>query len=263
MLVFAVLTDTSGITASDANVLVVHRPEHQLARACMHACACCVCSCAIARQLIHLLTCVLMLVIICATWLCAQPLFVVTFAAVTAEAYMKAITAASNMPPPRGLNAAALAAMMGLAGGLMAAPAPAPPVFIPFAGAPRFAAAPPAPAPAYAPSHALRRVGAPSSGAPAAQCGAACGARFSLRELCLARSTGRDGSSGVERPLLLFHLCCAAAAPWAAQLALQPLLREHHARPPAGDAPLSERELAAVYEELGSDEKRARRRQPG
>jgi hypothetical protein len=167
----------------------------------------------------------------------AQPLFVVSFSPVSPEAYAKAAMAA------------------------MAAAAP-PPMFTPFTGAPRFAAAPAAPAPAYAPSHTLRRAGAPRSDAPALRCGA-CAERLSLRELCLARATGRDASSGVERQQLLFHLRCAAQAAWAAELALQPLLREHHARPPAGEAPLTERELAAVYEELGSDEKRARQRRPG
>ena len=35
MLVFAVLTDRSGVTVDGPGVVVVHRPEHQLVRACV------------------------------------------------------------------------------------------------------------------------------------------------------------------------------------------------------------------------------------
>jgi hypothetical protein len=35
MLVFAVLTDKSGVTADANSILVVHRSEHQLARTCV------------------------------------------------------------------------------------------------------------------------------------------------------------------------------------------------------------------------------------
>ena len=167
-----------------------------------------------------------------------QPLFVVTFAAM----------AAAGMPA-----ALATAAM----GGLVPPRLPPPRMFMPFTGTPRFAAPAAAPPPAYAPVYALRRAGAAHIAAPALQCGA-CAARLATGTLCVARSVGRD-DAGRQ----LFHLRCAAGAPWAAQLPLQPMLRDHHARPPAGEAPLTERELATVYEELGSDAQRARRRTPG
>jgi hypothetical protein len=69
----------------------------------------------------------------------------------------------------------------------------------------------------------------------------------------------------------LFHLRCAATATWAAEVPLQPLLHDYKAAASAMAAfaplnarvqavPLTERELAIIYEELGSDERRAKRR---
>ena len=98
------------------------------------------------------------------------------------------------------------------------------------------------------------------------------------------RRGGRlDGSSdedelepgyGAPQQLDLYHLRCAATAAWAPEVPLQPLLRDYAAAsgaqqaPPgfapvaarAHTAPLTERELAVIYEELGSDERRAMRR---
>ena len=70
----------------------------------------------------------------------------------------------------------------------------------------------------------------------------------------------------------LFHLRCAATATWAADVPLQPLLRDYAAAAAVSSkpayaplaraqaVPLTERELAIIYEELGSDERRAKRR---
>jgi hypothetical protein len=173
-----------------------------------------------------------------------QPLFVISFAEPDQHAVMAAMMgggAVGGLPP------AALAALAKL-GFPKGPPPPAPPLV--FQGTPHFAAGPIAPPRALAPSYSLRHAAAAAAGAPASRCGA-CAAQLAPRELALGRSAQQDT---VAR-LVVFHLRCAVRAPWAAEFALQPLLRELRG------AALTAEELAEVYETLGSDEKRALRQQ--
>jgi hypothetical protein len=105
-------------------------------------------------------------------------------------------------------------------------------------------------APARAPACAtLRRAAA----AELARC-ASCTALLHRAELVVCRTA--DGTQQ-------FHLRCAAAAAWAAELELPPMLRDFVAKSGmAGTAALTELELALIYEELGSDERRAKRHKP-
>lgn len=187
MLVFAVLIDKSGLTASNEVAVVVHRPAHQL------------------------------------------PLFVITF-----KPNQEAMAAAMG-----GIMAAAVAAAAGGAG------FNAPPAFVPFSGAGNVLSAPA--------RHVLRRAAPSRLGAPL-RC-SACAVALASAELALCRTGGADRVD-------TFHLRCAAAAQWAPDVPLQPLLRDYAARAEGGGAdatPLTDRELAVVYEELGSDERRAKR----
>ena len=178
----------------------------------------------------------------------SQPLFVITFQNVKPQDMMAAINA-----------------QMGAAGGAAAAPGPfwgmpPAPTFTPFSGGGRMLSAPV--------RHTLRRAAPAAPGAPPQLC-RTCAAALRGGELALGRT-----ADGAPQQLDLYHLRCAATAAWAAEVPLQPLLRDYAAAsgaqqaPPgfapvaarAHTAPLTERELAIIYEELGSDERRAMRR---
>ncbi len=237
MLVFAVLSDRSGITHDNETTVVVHRSEHQLVSSCPQA--------RIARASACADVCML-----------AQPLFVISFHSVDEKAVERSIQQQTVL--------AAKAAMAGGAGGAMAAlfgggagpfgpMLPPPPRFMPFSGGGRVLSAPSLrpPMPAAAPTrHALCRAAEPLQ-----RCGG-CSAPLRRAELAISRAS--DGARGPA----LFHLRCARGAPWAAELPLQALLQKHTARAQragdASDAALTERELAVVYDELGSDDKRRR-----
>ena len=180
----------------------------------------------------------------------AQPLFVITF----------------NNPDPHEMMMGAMTALM--PGGAATAPGPfwnlpPRPVFAPFTGGGRMLSAPA--------RHTLRRAAPAAPGMPPQYC-RACAAALRGGELSLCRS-----ADGAPHLIDAFHLRCAAAAAWAAEVPLQPLLRDYaaaaSAQQKAGSsmsfsgglaraqaAPLTERELAVIYEELGSDERRAKRR---
>ena len=104
-------------------------------------------------------------------------------------------------------------------------------------------------------NHVLRRATPTLPDAPPRRC-AACTAPLSRSELALGR-TGTDATGAAK--LDLHHLRCAgpAKAPWAFQASLQPMLREYAKRAQRGAPPLTDRELAVIYEEFGSDERRA------
>ena len=81
-------------------------------------------------------------------------------------------------------------------------------------------------------------------------------------ELALGRT-----ADNAPQQLGLFHLRCAATATWAAEVPLQPLLRDYAAAAEGRGAQqnkaasLTERELAIIiYQELRGDERRAKRR---
>jgi len=195
MLVFAVLIDKSGLTASNEVAVVVHRPAHQL------------------------------------------PLFVITF-----KPNQEAMAAAMG-----GIMAAAVAAAAGGAG------FNAPPAFVPFSGAGNVLSAPAGRVLSAPARHVLRRAAPSRLGAPL-RC-SACAVALASAELALCRTGDADRVDA-------FNLRCAAAAQWASDVPLQPLLRDYAARAEGGGAdatPLTDRELAVVYEELGSDERRAKR----
>ena len=78
----------------------------------------------------------------------------------------------------------------------------------------------------------------------------ACSAPLARDDVALARTAA--GASRTD----VYHLRCAAAAHFAAELQLQPMLRECATRSGAS-GPLSERDLARIYDELGSDARRA------
>lgn len=102
-------------------------------------------------------------------------------------------------------------------------------------------------------NHVLRRAAPTLPDAPPRRC-AACAAPLSRSELALGR-TGTDAVGAAK--LDLHHLRCAAKAPWAFQASLQPMLREYARRAQRGAPPLTDRELAVIYEDFGSDERRA------
>ena len=102
-------------------------------------------------------------------------------------------------------------------------------------------------------SHVLRRATPTLPDAPLRRC-AACAAPMQRGELALGR-TGTDAAGAAK--LDLHHLRCAAKAAWAFQASLQPMLKEYARRVQRGAPPLTDRELAVIYEELGSDERRA------
>ena len=164
------------------------------------------------------------------------------------------LTAALGMRMPGMAGSAA-----GLAGPFWGLP-PAQ-AFMPFSGGGRMLSAPV--------RHTLRRAAPAAPGAQPQLC-RTCAAALRGGELALGRT-----ADGAPQQLDLFHLRCAAMATWAAEVPLQPLLRDYAAAangaqqaPPgfapmaarAQTAPLTERELAIIYEELGSDERRAKRR---
>jgi hypothetical protein len=180
MLVFACLRDASGVTADQPNVMVVHRPEHQLVR---HRCSVLRVGCLRCRGS-H------------ATML-AQPLFVIT-----------CHDGARHPGQPK-----------------------------------------------QPPSHVLRRVEQVSGGTgpPPACC--SCAARLQRADLAVARTF--PGCSRHD----LYHLRCAAAAHFAGEMQLQAMLQECAARSydsASYDADaLGERDLAQLYDERGSDARRA------
>ena len=239
MLVFAVLSDKSGITHDNETTVVVHRPEHQLVRP-------------LAEPALR--------ASVCADWadhVLAQPLFVISFHSVDEKAVERSIqqqTVLAAQAAMAGGGGGAMAALFGGGAGLFGPPMlPPAPRFMPFSGGGRMLSAPSLrpPMQAAAPTrHALCR-----AAEPLPRCG---GCSVALRRAELAISRVADGARGPA----LFHLRCAREASWAAELPLQALLQEHTARAQragdASDAPLTERELAVVYEELGSDAKRRR-----
>ena len=182
LLVFACLRDASGITVDKPNVMVVHRPEHQLVR---HRCSV-FCTGVLRLQGLTRL----------AQSYNAQPLFVIT-------CHEDARHPGLHNPPP---------------------------------------------------NHVLRRVAQVAGGAGPPPTCCSCAATLQHADLAVARTF--PGSSRHD----LYHLRCAAGAHFASEMQLQAMLQECASRSYDGasyaDA-LGERDLAAVYEELGSDARRA------